>query len=503
MNNYDVIIVGAGHNGLIAACYLAKEGKKVLILEANNEVGGATKSNMPFKGLQAIISSYSYLVSLMPSQIISDLKLNFETIPRRILSYTPYLKNNEYNGLLVHRNSNENTESFQKLTGSNKESENWNKFYERINEFASIVQPTLLKPLPTKSELKNKIPADTWNMLVEQPIGKTLDEQFSDDIIKGLILTDGLIGTFCSAYEMQANICFLYHIIGGEWKVPKGGMGALVDELYQLAIKSGVDIRVNSKVKAITQNEDSVTATLENNETLKGKFLLSNAAPQILESLLGENIQETLEGSQVKINMLLKKLPEFKSGINPKDAFVGTLHINESFSQLQKAYNEAKKGVIPEELPLELYCHSLSDHSVINNDTNQSLTAFILHTPAKLFDENNEETKRIIKNKALDAINQYLVEPIENCFEIDQNGNQCLEIKSPIDLQKEIALPRGNIFHKNLSFPFKDDDSNAKWGVETKHPRIFICGAGAIRGGGVSGIPGHNAAMAILEQEQI
>jgi len=219
-----------------------------------------------------------------------------------------------------------------------------------------------------------------------------------------------------------------------------------------------------------------------------------------LESLLGENIQETLEGSQVKINMLLKKLPEFKSGINPKDAFVGTLHINESFSQLQKAYNEAKNGVIPEELPLELYCHSLSDPSVINNDTNQSLTAFILHTPAKLFDENNEETKIIIKNKALDAINQYLVEPIENCFEIDQNGNQCLEIKSPIDLQKEIALPRGNIFHKNLSFPFKDDDSNAKWGVETKHPRIFICGAGAIRGGGVSGIPGHNAAMAILEQ---
>lgn len=508
MNKYDVIIIGAGHNGLVAASYLAKAGQKVLILETNNEVGGATTSEQVFEGVDARISRYSYLVSLLPDQILSDLDLKFETISRKISSYTPYLKNGNQAGLLVKRVWDQsNVESFKSLTNTEVESKAWYEFYDQVSKFAKVISPTLLKPLPTKSEIKSALADDQiWRMLIEQPLGKVLDERFEDDLVKGVILTDGLIGTFSSAYEMQTNICFLYHLIGngsGEWKVPKGGMGELVLELDKKARSLGVEIKVNSKVVSVSATDSQVEVELAEGEKISASYLLSNAAPQVLAKLMGQVQPKSLEGSQIKINMVLKSLPKFKSGIDARDAFVGTLHINESFNQLEKAYQQAKSGVFPDELPLEMYCHTLSDPSILSNELIRlgyhTLTIFGIHTPAKLFEKQPSEVKEIAKERALAALNQYLEEPIQNHLAKDSNGDLCIEIKSPLDLEQEIALPRGNIFHKDLSFPFKDDDSTTKWGVETNHPRVFLCGAGAIRGGGVSGIAGHNAAMAVLE----
>ena len=508
MNKYDVIIIGAGHNGLVAASYLAKAGQKVLILETNNEVGGATTSEQVFEGVDARISRYSYLVSLLPDQILSDLDLKFETISRKISSYTPYLKNGNQAGLLVKRVWDQsNVESFKSLTNTEVESKTWYEFYDQVSKFAKVISPTLLKPLPTKSEIKSALADDQiWRMLIEQPLGKVLDERFEDDLVKGVILTDGLIGTFSSAYEMQTNICFLYHLIGngsGEWKVPKGGMGALVLELDKKARSLGVEIKVNSKVVSVSATDSQVEVELAEGEKISANYLLSNAAPQVLAKLMGQVQPKSLEGSQIKINMVLKSLPKFKSGIDARDAFVGTLHINESFNQLEKAYQQAKSGVFPDELPLEMYCHTLSDPSILSDELIRqgyhTLTIFGIHTPAKLFEKQPSEVKEIAKERALAALNQYLEKPIQNHLAKDSNGDLCIEIKSPLDLEQEIALPRGNIFHKDLSFPFKDDDSTTKWGVETNHPRVFLCGAGAIRGGGVSGIAGHNAAMAVLE----
>jgi len=508
VSKYEVVIVGGGHNGLVAACYLAKAGKKVLILEANKKVGGASTSEYVFAGLEAKLSRYSYLVSLLPDQIIKDLGLNFKTISRKVSSYTPYQNQDGDFGLLVNRIWDEsNKESFFKLTKSNDESDAWLKFYDQVGKLAKVIAPTLLKPLPTRGEIKRQLNDDQiWKILIEQTLGKTLDDYFRNDLVKGVVLTDGLIGTFTSAYDFQANICFLYHLIGngtGEWKVPKGGMGALVSELESKAISLGVEIKVNSKVKSIDAQPNQVNVELENGQNYQAQYLLSNVAPQVLAKLQGESSPNSLEGSQLKINMLLKKLPKFKSGVSASDAFVGTLHINESFAQLERAYQQAKAGSLPDELPLEMYCHSLSDNTILSEDLNQqgfhTLTIFALHTPAKLFDKDPGKVKELAKQRALVALNQYLVAPIEDHLATDANGQLCIEVKSPIDLENEINLPRGNIFHKDLSLPFKEEDSTLKWGVETNHPRVFLCGAGAIRGGGVSGIPGHNAAMAILE----
>jgi phytoene dehydrogenase-like protein len=505
---YDVIIIGGGHNGLVAATYLAKAGKSVLLLEANEAVGGATASVRAFPDFDARLSRYSYLVSLLPDKIVQDLGLKFKTLEREVMSYTPLSENGNETGLMVTRNWNEETiASFESLSDGKDDMAAWQKFYDEIALFAQKIAPTFLEPLPTREELKKHIDLDPiWQYLMEEPIGKVISERFKNDLIKGVILTDALIGTFVSAFSMQANICFLYHLIGngtGEWKVPEGGMGTLVQELHRVAVKSGVEIRCNTRVIKVTTNTENVHVTLENEELIQSSYLLSNAAPQELAKLRGTKPPESLEGSQMKINMLVKKLPTFKSGVNPENAFAGTLHINESFSQLELAYQEAKNGHIPTTLPLEIYCHTLTDPTILSPDLQQegyhTMTLFGIHTPAFLFDKNHDEQRKAAMAAAIDSLNQYLEEPIESVLAVSPDGKKCIEVKTPLDIEAEIGLPRGNIFHKDLCFPFREENEKPGWGVETDDPRIFICGAGAKRGGGVSGIPGHNAAMAILE----
>ena len=501
MKHYDVAVIGGGHNGLVAATYLAKAGKSVVILEANAEVGGATTSVRAFPEYDAMLSRYSYLISLLPDQIVSDLGLDFECISRTVSSYTPYSRNGKDSGLYVARQWDKETEdSFNELDPSGAEWAAWQDFYNEIAEFAVKIAPSMLQPLKSRSELKAEINMpEVWDYLMERPIGEVIEERFKDDLVRGVVLTDALIGTFSSAFEMQANICFLYHLIGngtGEWKVPRGGMGALVKELVRVATAAGVEIKVNSRVKSVATDTENATLTLEDGTTVTSSFVLSNAAPQVLARLRGKTPPVSLEGSQMKINILLKSLPQLKSGIDPRLAFAGTFHAQESFAQCESTYLQAKDGAVPEMLPIEMYCHTLTDPSILSADLQaqgyQTLTVFGLHTPAALFDTDNERAKAAALKAALASLNQYLVEPLENVI-------AAIEVKSPLDIEGDVGLPRGNIFHKDLSFPFREDNQQTRWGVETDDPRIFICGAGAIRGGGVSGIPGHNAAMAVLE----
>ena len=501
MKHYDVAVIGGGHNGLVAATYLAKAGKSVVILEANAEVGGATTSVRAFPEYDAMLSRYSYLISLLPDQIVSDLGLDFECISRTVSSYTPYSRNGKDSGLYVARQWDKETEdSFNELDPSGAEWAAWQDFYNEIAEFAVKIAPSMLQPLKSRSELKAEINMpEVWDYLMERPIGEVIEERFKDDLVRGVVLTDALIGTFSSAFEMQANICFLYHLIGngtGEWKVPRGGMGALVKELVRVATAAGVEIKVNARVKSVATDTENATLTLEDGTTVTSSFVLSNAAPQVLARLRGKTPPASLEGSQMKINILLKSLPQLKSGIDPRLAFAGTFHAQESFAQCESTYLQAKSGAVPEMLPIEMYCHTLTDPSILSPDLQaqgyQTLTVFGLHTPAALFDTDNERAKAAALKAALASLNQYLVEPLENVI-------AAIEVKSPLDIEGDVGLPRGNIFHKDLSFPFREDSQQTRWGVETDDPRVFICGAGAIRGGGVSGIPGHNAAMAVLE----
>jgi phytoene dehydrogenase-like protein len=502
-SHYDVAIIGGGHNALVSACYLSKHNKKVCLLEKRPEFGGATQSVYAFPGVPAKLSRYSYLVALFPDQIKKDLRLEFETFSRSVSWYAPH----EEGGVLLNRVFDEaSRKSLEDFAGTS-EVLAWERFYEKIGRVAEKLAPTLLEPLMSEEEVRCLIGEDAWTEFVEQPLSVTLDKYFTNDLIKGIVLTDGLIGTWTTAEDKLASICFLYHLIGngtGEWRVPNGGMGALVGSLLCRAKELGVNLRSDSEVTRVELSDTGVHL-VANGEEITSDILLSGASPAVLEKLTGIPPSTTCrDGCQIKVNMVLERLPRLNSGIDPKQAFAGTYHINESYDQLRKAFTQAESGEIPDEIPAEMYCHTLTDSSILDKPMvdagNHTLTLFALHTPAFLFDKDHDERKAEVTKRIMNGLNQHLAEPIESLILKDSCGNPCLEVKTPQELEKEIGLPRGNIFHGDLSWPWRGDKDQRRWGAETSHARVFVAGAGALRGGGVSGIAGHNAAMATLER---
>lgn len=228
----------------------------------------------------------------------------------------------------------------------------------------------------------------------------------------------------------------------------------------------------------------------------------------ILAHLLGQPYAPAVadEGSVCKVNMLLRRLPRLKAqSVDPREAFTGTLHVDEGYEQKQASYQQAASGQLPARPPFELYCHTLTDPSILGDDLRaagfHTLTLFGLDVPYRLFEQGNEVVRAELLRRYPAGLNRVLRDPIEECLAVDSQGNACIEIKAPIDLERELALNRGNIFHGALSSFFaEDEDAEGFWGVETPYERVYRCGASAVRGGAVSGIPGHNAARRILAE---
>jgi phytoene dehydrogenase-like protein len=323
-------------------------------------------------------------------------------------------------------------------------------------------------------------------------------------------LTDGLIGTFADAFDrsLLANRCFLYHLVGngtGEWRVPRGGMGALVDQLVARAKTLGVKIETGIRAESITSSEVVGRQRDGQLRHFNPRFIVAAIAPREVDRLQGRSKERSFApGSQLKINMVLEKLPRLRSGISPEEAFAGTFHFDEGMEQMQSAYAEASSGSLPRVIPAEIYSHTLADRSILSESLDKNgfhtLTLFAIHTPYQLFTRENEKVKEEAKVRLLRQLNSYLLDPIEECLAKDEDGRACIEVKSPLDLEQELGLPEGNIFHGDLEFPFREETENLLWGSETRTGNLFLAGAGSRRGGGVSGIGGHNAAMAILNQ---
>lgn len=515
-SSYDVVIVGAGHNGLVAAAYLARAGLSVLVLERLDHVGGAAVSASAFAGRSTRLSRYSYLVSLLPEPLVTDLGLDLRLVSRATASYTPYQRDGRAGGLLVERPEGAATAaSFRALTGSDTEYDAWRAFYGEVASLAEVVAPTLLSPLPQEDEVRAQVDAGLWRELVQTPIGETLERRFSDNTVRGVVATDALIGTFASLHDpsLVQNRCFLYHLIGngtGEWRVPVGGMGAVTDALAAAATRAGAEVLVSAGVHAIRADDDGGEVVWDEpggRRTVGCRHVLANVAPWVLRILMGEPEDPATKpaGAQLKINVLLDRLPRLRSGVDPAVAFAGTLHLAEDYSQLEAAYRSAAEGRLPSPAPGEVYCHSLSDPSILRDDAGaHTLTYFGLHTPPYLFEADPAAAKAAAVAHAIASLDAVLAEPIASVVATDGEGKPCIEAKIPQDVEADLAMPGGHIFHGDLEWPWAPHRSDlstppARWGVQTDVSSVLICGSGARRGGAVSGLGGHNAAMAVLE----
>lgn len=518
ISTYDVVIVGGGHNGLVAACYLALAGMRVLILEKNDYLGGATLSKAIFSGVDARLSVYSYLVSLMPNKIVTDLGIRFQTRRRSIASYTPHPVTGRQPGLLISNVDEVVTrQSFSDFTADEREYAGYRRLQELVEIFAQKIWPTLLLPLVSRQALQENFRTAeeraAWEYMVEKPLACLIEDYLSDDTVRGAVFTDAKIGvpTYPQDPTLLQNRTFLYHTIGqgtGEWRVPVGGMGALVDALENRARSLGVEMQTSSPVIQVEHGSQTVEVHYLHGEqpgSVSTRYLLFNTSSDIANQLLPGACSETqVPGSVFKINLVLKKLPTLKDPRVPgMDAFTGTFHLNEGYQNMQDSYAAAQTGRMIAALPGEMYCHTLTDPSILSPDLQaqgfQTITLFGLDVPYQWFVSDNENTKGDVVRNYLRSMNQYFEEDILDCLAVDANGLPCLDAKSPIDLERSLGLPRGNIFHGNLTWPFAEEAEDAgTWGVETSYPNVYLCGSSAQRGGAVSGIPGHNAAMRVL-----
>ncbi len=503
-NARDAVIVGGGHNGLVAAILLARAGRSVLVLERAAELGGAAVSRALFPGVDARVSCYSYLVSLFPAELRRQLGLNVELRTRSVSSYTPY----DDAGLLVCDRRQITAASMQRLTGDPHAFAQWEAFYDRLRSVAQRISWTLTGPLPARADLRRLVDDDpAWQALIEEPLGRLLERSFSSDLLRGVALTDATIGTFAPADDplLRQNRCFLYHVIGdgtGLWKVPVGGMGALTGALIEAAANAGVEVRTEAEVMAIETDGARAEVRCADGSRHGARHVLANVAPAVLARLLGEPAVERPEGSQLKLNLLLGRLPKLRDpDVGAEQAFAGTFHVNEGYEQLQLAYEQAAAGTIPTLPPCELYCHSLTDPTILSPELQaagaHTLTIFALHMPARLFGAAGAKDAAVAATIA--SVDSVLAEPLDGCLWSTADGEPCLDAHTPLELEAELGMPGGHIFHRDLAWPFAEPDAEAgTWGVETAHANVWLCGAGARRGGGVSGIPGHNAARAVL-----
>ncbi|ANS78184.1 Beta-carotene ketolase [Serinicoccus hydrothermalis] len=508
-------MVGGGHNGLTAAAYLARAGRSVLLLERSPSLGGATVSAEAFPGMGARLSRYSYLVSLMPQQVVDDLGLSLSLRRRRYSSYTPVPGGDT--GLLIDHGDPEASAASFTAVGAAADAPRWEHFSARVGELARAVWPTMTEPLVRRRDMARRIgdPGLVRDFL-ERPLGEVIEAGVADDLVRGVLLTDGLISTFADAHaaHLRHNICFLYHVVGGgtgDWDVPIGGMGQVSGELERAAREAGAELVTDATVTGL--EEGAVTwqdAQGRPQRATAGRILWA-AAPAVLDEVAGGQPGERVEGAQVKVNLLLSRLPRLReAGVAPEAAFGGTFHINETYTQLQEAAAAAERGQVPSPMPAEIYCHSLTDPSILTPQLReqhpeaQTMTVFTLQTPDRLLDGRGEEVRAELERAVLDSLSSVLAEPIDDVVLPDAQGRPCIETRTTRDLQASLAMPGGNIFHGPLEWPFADDDAPLetaaqRWGVETAYPGVLLAGAGSRRGGGVSGLGGYHAVRALLE----
>jgi phytoene dehydrogenase-like protein len=516
MTTYDAIIIGGGHNGLVAACYLAKAGYKALVLERYHTVGGAAITEEIHPSFR--VSVASYLMSLMRPEIIDELRLpeyGFEVYAKAPAYFMPFPDGAH---LLLYAGERERTKAQLARFSANDAThyDAWEDFWDRC---CDIIEPTLMQPPISLGELAQRFEdagcADDWRRLMMLSIGDLLDEFFESEYVKATLAPQALISTMAGPSTPGAPYVFLLHAIGraihgqrGIWGYVKGGMGTVTRTLAAAARDLGVEIRTSAPVAEMLVEQGTATGVvLENGDTLRARVVLSNAGPKrtFLQltpaSALPTEFRQRIEknyrsgGTVYKLNLALDALPQYTaapSDIPPEVVSRGTVDIAPTLGYLERAWDDFKRGQPSTEPFIEIFSQSPTDPSMAPPGKHV-LSCFCQFFPYEVQGRNWDDG---LREEIADRILGKLAEYAPNI----KDAVIARQMLSPIDLERRFGLTGGNIFHGEItpdqSFNLRPLSGYADY--RTPLPGLYLCGSGAHPGGGVTGIPGHNAAQVVI-----
>jgi phytoene dehydrogenase-like protein len=512
MADLDAIIVGGGHNGLVAACYLARAGAKVTVLERRSLVGGAAVTEELHPGFR--FSRAAYAAGLLRPAIVDDLQLKrygYEAFVKDPGSFVPF-PDGKY--LFTYYESKKTAKEFGRFSEHDAKSyPRWSRMWE---DFVDLMEPILLNPPPDLAGLwlhfEKHGQGELLRRLLSGSAEDLLSEFFESEYTKAAVCGNAVIGTMVGPKDAGSAYVFAHHMLGvidgrrNVWGFVKGGMGALSQALASAAQDLGVEICVNADVdRILIEDGRAVGVRLRGGKELRARAVLSNADPKrTFLGLVGRDHLETgfaraierfrTDGSATKINVALSELPDFLAlpgkTVGPQHRC--TIDIASNLDHLERAFDDAKYGDMSKEPFLEVYLQSAVDPGMAPPGKH-TMTLFTQYTPYRLRSGAWEDRREEWWGRVLQALDAY-------CPNV-RGAVLWKEVLTPPDLERVFGLTGGNIFHGEITpdqmFGFRPAKGWA--GYRTPLAGLYLCGSGAHPAGGVLGAPGRNAALVALE----
>jgi phytoene dehydrogenase-like protein len=519
--HYDAIVIGGGHNGLVNAVYLAKAGKKVLVLERRHVLGGAAVTEEIVPGF--LFSECSYVVSLLRPEIIRELDL-----PRHGLEILPLdgtfspMPNGNYLWRM-----NDHAKSLREIRRHSRvDAEAYDEFSKMMTPMCRFVKPLLsmIPPDPTTLHPRDlqrlfflgnrfrQLSSDeryTLIQLMTMSAADFLDQWFETDVLKATMSASGIIGTFLGVRSPGTAYVLLHHYMGEidgafrSWGFSRGGTGAISNAIASAAREAGVEIRTKAPVdQIVVKNGRAVGVVLQNGDEIFASVISSSVDPHLTfekfidsEQLPSDFLESVrrykFRGSSGKVNLALDALPDFKAMPGPGAHLRGAISISPSIEYMERAYDDAKYGHYSRRPYIDIVIPSLTDPSVAPPGKHV-LSCFVQYAPYKLAQGNWDEQREAFGDNVVDTLAEYA----PNIKKIIA-GRQVL---TPLDLEREFGLTQGNIFQGELSleqlFFLRPVPGWAYY--RTPIDNLYMCGSATHPGGGIMGAPGRLASQVIL-----
>jgi phytoene dehydrogenase-like protein len=522
-SRYDAIVIGAGHNGLVAACYLARAGMRVLVLERRNVVGGACVTEETFPGFK--VSTAAYVNSLFHEAIVRDLKLasyGYEVLARDPSSFTPFP---DGRSLMMGPDADLTRREIARFSA--RDAERYPQYEAMLERVAAVVEPTLtmtppdpLRPRP--GDLRTLLSlgrafrrlGDGAGEAVEILTGAArpiLDRWFESEELKGTLATDAVIGAMASPSMPGTAYVLFHHVMGegggkrGVWGYVRGGMGGLTQALAAAARDLGAEIRCDAEVaRILVQEGRAAGVALASGDEYYAPVVASNVDAHVTflrlldRSALPEAFVADVErinyaSASLKINVALAELPSFQAlpGTAPGPQHRGTIHICPDQDYIERAFDDAKYGRASSKPVLECTIPSVVD-STVAPPGRHLMSIFVQYAPYELHDGSWDDQRDAFADRCFDLLDEYAPN-----FKGSVLARQVL---TPLDLERVFNLTGGNIFQGAMTlgqlFAFRPVPRYARY--RTPLRGLYLCGAAAHPGGGVMGTPGFNAAREIL-----